>query len=157
MYECNYDTHKYDCDTLEFDLCTQSVISTRSVARMRLKYVRVGFQHLECNFHSQSVIYVHTSVILTRRSVIMILMSKITKRSSVIYTRRVRFYNQCDFDTHESNNDTRDCGFITQKSDFDTYECENVTHKCDYDTQECDLCTHELNFNTMRVNVKRTN
>jgi hypothetical protein len=73
------------------------------------------------------VLFSHTSVILTRMEVNMILTSVITtrffviyKRSSVMYTHKVRLphaecdlYTQCDFARHE-------CDFNTHKSDIYT-------------------------------------
>jgi hypothetical protein len=73
-YECDFDTNKCDNHKHECDFYTQSTISTRRVW-----------------FHTQSVVSIHTRVILKRMRVNMTLTSVITIRSSVISTRRVYF------------------------------------------------------------------
>jgi hypothetical protein len=79
------------------------------------------------------------------------LTSVITTRSSVIYTRRVRFYIQCDFDRHDNTLkidfytqktlSLAECGFHIHQSIFKTYVCESDIHESDNDTPECDLYT----------------
>jgi hypothetical protein len=94
--------------TQECNFWMQRVISTRRVlflhavwicqAQIWLKHVRMWSIHAKCNFHLQSVISTHKSVVVIRMRVNMTL-------TSVIYTRKVRFlqhaqcrfHTQCDF------------------------------------------------------------
>jgi hypothetical protein len=84
--QCNFDTHKYnhDCDLTrtrvisKCDVCTESAIFTR----------RVRFSHAELNFYTQIVIATR-SVILTRTNEIKKLITVISTRTRVIFTRRV--------------------------------------------------------------------
>jgi hypothetical protein len=88
--ECNFDTYEFDKDTLECDLYTKCVISTRRVISTRTSVIPTRTRLVSTRrvwFYMQRII--HRRVSLTRMRVNMTLTSVISTRSSLIPTRRV--------------------------------------------------------------------
>jgi hypothetical protein len=82
-HKCDYNMHECYFNTHKSDFYTQSALSTDIVW-----------------FYTQSVISIHTNLIFTRMRVNITPMSVITRFSSVIYIRRLRFpHADCDFHT----------------------------------------------------------
>jgi hypothetical protein len=82
-YACEYDTHECDHNTHDCDFNTRKIDFTQSTISTRRVW-----------FYIQSVVSIHTRLILTRMRVIMTLTCVKTTCSSVIYARKVQFHPQ---------------------------------------------------------------
>jgi hypothetical protein len=154
--------------TLECDLYTQSVISTRT----RLVSARiVRFPYAECAF------YTHESKFDTYACEYDTHECDFHTFEYDSYTPECNFYTQCDFTTRECDfnmhnigfarigrfpHATRsvilhtECAFYTYNSKFDTYACDIDKYECDSNLHECDFNTHKIGFCThSKISIRK--
>jgi hypothetical protein len=96
---------------------THSVIDTRMSViferKVWLQHASVWFIHVECDFHTQSVIS-------TRRVLFPHAVWFWHAQMSLRHLQLWFLHAECDVDTHECDYDTHDC-------DYDTHTCQNHT------------------------------